>query len=219
MGGEVDAAARIMSGAHHRARVGRPGGGRVARGDGAQPASRAWAALPAGTRSGSSNGSRPTLRLDALREAKADGTFGQREHVVLAAAPGMGGRAADERRAPTTGSPRSPPTPTPRSSTWSPPGTRRSRARATARARGWRWRSPRTEGPPGATGVPLCACKGSAQFDPIIEVVPNTGHVYAALHERLQRGVHQVDEPRPDVVHARSRRTARSRGPTSRSSR
>ena len=28
-------------------------------------------------------------------------------------------------------------------------------------------------------GVPLCACKGSAQYDPIIEVVPNTGHVYA----------------------------------------
>ena len=29
-------------------------------------------------------------------------------------------------------------------------------------------------------GKPLCACKGSGQFDPIIEVVPNTGHVYAA---------------------------------------
>lgn len=28
-------------------------------------------------------------------------------------------------------------------------------------------------------GVPLCACKGSGQFDPIIEVVPNTGAVYA----------------------------------------
>ena len=28
-------------------------------------------------------------------------------------------------------------------------------------------------------GVPLCACKGAGQFDPIIEVVPNTGHVYA----------------------------------------
>ena len=26
---------------------------------------------------------------------------------------------------------------------------------------------------------PLCACKGSGQFDPIIEVVPDTGHVYA----------------------------------------
>ena len=29
-------------------------------------------------------------------------------------------------------------------------------------------------------GVPLCACKGGGQFDPIIEVVPNTGAVYAA---------------------------------------
>jgi hypothetical protein len=28
-------------------------------------------------------------------------------------------------------------------------------------------------------GRPLCACKGSGQFDPIIEVVPSTGHVYA----------------------------------------
>jgi hypothetical protein len=27
--------------------------------------------------------------------------------------------------------------------------------------------------------VPLCACKGSGQFDPIIEVVPDTGNVYA----------------------------------------
>jgi hypothetical protein len=26
---------------------------------------------------------------------------------------------------------------------------------------------------------PLCPCKGSGQFDPIIEVVPNTGAVYA----------------------------------------
>ncbi|HSL16258.1 MAG TPA: exo-alpha-sialidase [Actinomycetota bacterium] len=28
-------------------------------------------------------------------------------------------------------------------------------------------------------GVPLCACKGSGQYDPIIEVVPDTGEVYA----------------------------------------
>jgi hypothetical protein len=28
-------------------------------------------------------------------------------------------------------------------------------------------------------GKPLCACKGKGQFDPIIEVVPGTGHVYA----------------------------------------
>jgi hypothetical protein len=29
-------------------------------------------------------------------------------------------------------------------------------------------------------GKPLCACKGSGQFDPIIEVVPDTGDVYAS---------------------------------------
>src|SRR5438552_6402228 len=28
-------------------------------------------------------------------------------------------------------------------------------------------------------GVPLCACKGGGQFDPIVEVVPNTGAVYS----------------------------------------
>jgi hypothetical protein len=32
-----------------------------------------------------------------------------------------------------------------------------------------------------STQVPLCACKGSGQFDPQIEVVPNTGAVYAAF--------------------------------------
>src|SRR5262249_40965653 len=30
-----------------------------------------------------------------------------------------------------------------------------------------------------SAGSPLCACKGSGQFDPIIEVVPGTGAVYA----------------------------------------
>ncbi len=30
-------------------------------------------------------------------------------------------------------------------------------------------------------GAPVCACKGSGQFDPIIEVVPGTGDVYAAF--------------------------------------
>ena len=31
---------------------------------------------------------------------------------------------------------------------------------------------------------PLCACKGSWQYDPIIEVVPDTGHVYAIYMNR-----------------------------------
>ena len=37
----------------------------------------------------------------------------------------------------------------------------------------------RTAGRRSAAGKPLCACKGSGQFDPIIEVVPGTGAVYA----------------------------------------
>ena len=32
-----------------------------------------------------------------------------------------------------------------------------------------------------STQVPLCACKGSGQFDPQIEVVPDNGNVYAAF--------------------------------------
>ena len=59
------------------------------------------------------------------------------------------------------------------------PLRRPSRAPATARRRGWRSRSARTAARRGATGKPLCACKGSGQFDPIIEVVPNNGAVYA----------------------------------------
>src|SRR4051794_27001106 len=34
-------------------------------------------------------------------------------------------------------------------------------------------------GAPFAEAKPLCACKGGGQFDPIIEVVPNTGAVYS----------------------------------------
>ena len=38
---------------------------------------------------------------------------------------------------------------------------------------------PPTAGNRGRPAKPLCACKGSGQFDPIIEVVPGTGAVYA----------------------------------------
>ena len=40
-------------------------------------------------------------------------------------------------------------------------------------------RSARTAARRGAAAKPLCACKGSGQFDPIIEVVPGNGRVYA----------------------------------------
>jgi hypothetical protein len=36
------------------------------------------------------------------------------------------------------------------------------------------------EGATWSAATPLCACKGSWQYDPMIEVVPNTGDVYAA---------------------------------------
>ena len=68
-------------------------------------------------------------------------------------------------------------------------------------------------------GKPLCACKGSGQFDPIIEVVPNTGQVYAVYMNGFNIMFIEVDEPRLDLVAPRSRSTATSRGTTSRSSR
>ena len=48
---------------------------------------------------------------------------------------------------------------------------------------------------------PLCACKGSGQFDPIIEVVPNTGDVYSLFMigfnvwftKSVDHGVHWTD--------------------------
>ena len=157
-------------------------------------------------------------RLEALREAQADGTFGRRERIVLAAAPGWAGEqlmnvSTDDWEPAIAADPNAPfvymlatryaPKPCPGNCP-SP------------------WMALEISSDGGATwsaGTPLCACKGSGQFDPIIEVVPNTGQVYAAVHERLQRRVHEVDEPRRRRGRRRSRPTARSRGTTSRSSR
>ena len=118
------------------------------------------------------------LRLDALHEAKAEGTFGRRQQVILAAAPGWAGEQlmnapTDDWEPAIAADPNAPfvymlttryaPKPCPGNcpSPWT--------ALEISSDGGVTW------GP----GVPLCACKGSAQFDPIIEVVPNTGHVYA----------------------------------------
>ena len=119
------------------------------------------------------------LRLHALREARADGIFGQRQAVVAAASPGwtgeqlMGAKTDD----------------------WEP-------AVAADPGSGYvylvttRYGEPKPcqgncpiphiaieissdNGLTWSEGAPLCACKGSGQFDPIIEVVPDTGHVYA----------------------------------------
>ena len=118
------------------------------------------------------------LRLDALRAAKANGSFGRRERVVLAAAPGWAGEqlmnvGTDDWEPAIAADPNAPfvymlttryaPKPCPGNCP-SP------------------WMALEISSDGGATwsnGVPLCACKGSGQFDPIIEVVPNTGHVYA----------------------------------------
>ncbi len=118
------------------------------------------------------------MRLDALREAKADGTFGRREQVILAAAPGWAGEqlmnvATDDWEPAIAADPNAPfvymlttrYAPKPCSGNCPSP-----------------WMALEISSDGGATwsqGVPLCACKGSGQFDPIIEVVPSTGHVYA----------------------------------------
>ena len=118
------------------------------------------------------------LRLDALREARAAGTFGQRERIVAAAAPGWAGEqlmnvGTDDWEPAIAADPNAPfvymlttrYAPKPCSGNCPTP-----------------WMALEISSDGGATwsaGRPLCACKGSGQFDPIIEVVPNTGHVYA----------------------------------------
>jgi hypothetical protein len=119
------------------------------------------------------------LRLQALREARADGLFGQRQNVVAAASPGWTGEQLMDAK----------------TDDWEPavaadPGsgyvylltTRYGESKPCSgncpiphvaieisSDNGLTW----------SEGAPLCACKGSGQFDPIIEVVPDTGHVYA----------------------------------------
>ena len=118
------------------------------------------------------------LRLDALREARAAGTFGRREPIVAAAAPGWAGEqlmnvGTDDWEPAIAADPNAPfvymlttrYAPKPCSGNCPTP-----------------WIALEISSDGGATwsaGRPLCACKGSGQFDPIIEVVPNTGHVYA----------------------------------------
>ena len=105
----------------------------------------------------------------------------------------------------------------PASSRWTRPGTTGSRRSPPTRTRPWstllvtrygapkpcpgqlphavhrRSRSASDNGATWTAGEPLCACKGSGQFDPIIEVVPRHRPRLRALHERLQRRLHEVD--------------------------
>jgi hypothetical protein len=118
------------------------------------------------------------LRFDALREARVEGTFGRRERVVLAAAPGWAGErvmnvGTDDWEPAIAADPNAPfvyllttryaPKPCP--GNCPSPFT----AIEISSDGGATW----------SAGRALCACKGSGQFDPIVEVVPNTGHVYA----------------------------------------
>jgi hypothetical protein len=117
-------------------------------------------------------------RLEALREARAAGLFGTRRPIVGPAAAGWAGEqlmnvATDDWEPAIAADPNAPyvyilttryaPKPCPGNCP-SP------------------WMALEISSDGGATwspGTPLCACKGSGQFDPIIEVVPDTGHVYA----------------------------------------
>jgi len=118
-------------------------------------------------------------KLEALEAARAQGTLGQHRPIAAAATPGWAGElpydtTADDWEPAIAADPSGPyvyalvtrygadkpcpgncPTP---------------------------WIALEISADGGATwgnGVPLCACKGSGQFDPIIEVVPSTGAVYA----------------------------------------
>jgi hypothetical protein len=119
------------------------------------------------------------LRLDALRDARAAGRFGRMQAVQGAAAPGWTGERLMDSKA----------------DDWEPavaadPGSGYVYLLTTRYGEGkpcpGNCPDPHIaieissdNGQTWSQGQPLCACKGSGQFDPIIEVVPDTGHVYA----------------------------------------
>jgi hypothetical protein len=118
-------------------------------------------------------------RLEALREARAAGRFGRAQAVTTAAAAGWSGARVMD----------------PKTDDWEPavaadPGSSYVYLLTT------RYGEPKPcpgncpvphiaieisadNGQTWSDGVPLCPCKGKGQFDPIVEVVPDTGDVYA----------------------------------------
>ena len=118
-------------------------------------------------------------KLRALAEAKQAGTFGRAEAITGRAAPGWAGERVvsgviDDWEPAVAADPVDPYAyilttrfgyPKPCSGNCPIPHI----SLTISDDGGRTWGSPR----------PLCACKGSWQYDPIIEVVPNTGHVYA----------------------------------------
>lgn len=117
-------------------------------------------------------------RLDALAQARGDGSFGARTVATQAAAGWRGAvpmsLATDDWEPAIAADPNSPfvywlatryGQPKPCKGNCPVPFT----ALRISKDGGATWDRAR----------PLCACKGSGQYDPIVEVVANTGHVYA----------------------------------------
>ena len=118
-------------------------------------------------------------RLQALDDAIADGRFGTRQAVTADPAPGWAGEALvsgvrDDWEPAVAADPRDPYVyilttrfgyPKPCSGNCPVPHI----SLHVSADGGRTWGAP----------APLCACKGSWQYDPIIEVAPDTGHVYA----------------------------------------
>jgi len=119
-------------------------------------------------------------RLDALEAARAGGTFGQRIAVTGAATPGWAGErvvnaTTDDWEPAIAADPNAP---------WVYLlVTRYGVGKACQGNCPTPYMVLERSKDGGATwtdGVSLCACKGSGQFDPLVEVVPDTGDVYAA---------------------------------------
>jgi hypothetical protein len=117
-------------------------------------------------------------RLEALRAARAAGRFGRRERILAAPAAGWAGEqlmnvSTDDWEPAIAADPNAP---------FVYMLATRYAAKPCSGNCPSPWMALEISSDGGATwsnGAPLCACKGSGQFDPIIEVVPNTGQVYA----------------------------------------
>jgi hypothetical protein len=119
-------------------------------------------------------------RIEAFKEAKANGTAGVKQGVTNTPAPGWTGERVvdptkDDWEPAIAADPNGPyvyllvtrigePKPCPGNC----PSAYMALERSTDEGATW------------SAATPLCACKGSWQYDPMIEVVPNTGDVYAA---------------------------------------
>jgi hypothetical protein len=113
-------------------------------------------------------------RLEALRAARAAGRFGQRERILAAPSAGWAGEqlmnvSTDDWEPAVAADPDAP---------YVYIVTTRYAAKPCPGNCPSPWMALEISSDGGATwsqGAPLCACKGSGQFDPIIEVVPDTG--------------------------------------------